>query len=368
MHDKVCTPMVRRKLCLVIPSLQAGGMERVMSELATYLYGHDDLEIHLVLYGKRPEIFYQIPDGIRVHKPLSGFNNRYRFYYSVSRLVFLRKAVARINPDSVLSFGEYWNSFVLLALFGLSCPVYISDRCSPASEPHGIHKILRRWLYPGAKGVIAQTALARKMYKEQFRHENISVIGNPIRFPEQTSVSRQKRVLTIGRLIRSKNHDEIIRMFCRIDKPGWNLVIVGGDALKQGNEEILRGIVKSLDAESKVELAGYRKNTDNYYYESSLFVLASESEGFPNVIGEAMAAGLPVVAFDCIAGPSEMITDGVNGFLVPVGDYDQMASRIELLMDDDDLRSTMGSRAREAIERFRLDVIGNEYYNFLLGA
>jgi glycosyltransferase involved in cell wall biosynthesis len=342
-------------------------MERVMSELATYLYGHDDLEIHLVLYGKNPELFYRIPDGIQVHKPLSGFNNKYRFYYSVSRLIFLRKTVVRINPDSVLSFGEYWNSFVLLALFGLSYPVYISDRCSPAAGFYGLHKILRRWLYPRAKGIIAQTALAKRMYIDQFRHQDISVIGNPIRFPELTSASRDKRVLTIGRLIKSKNHDEIIRLFCRMDKPGWKLIIVGGDALKQGNEARLRNIIKSLEAESKVELAGYRKDTDNYYSESSLFVLASESEGFPNVIGEAMAAGLPVVAFDCVAGPSEMITDGDNGFLVPVGDYDQMASRIELLMDDDNLRTTMGIRARKAIERFSLEVIGNEYYNLLLG-
>jgi GalNAc-alpha-(1->4)-GalNAc-alpha-(1->3)-diNAcBac-PP-undecaprenol alpha-1,4-N-acetyl-D-galactosaminyltransferase len=357
--------MEMKKICLVIPSLQAGGMERVMSELATFLFSRNGIELHLILYGRSPEIFYKIPEGIIVHKPSSEFNNSYRFFHSISRLLFLRRAINRLKPYSILSFGEYWNSFVLLALSGCSYPVYISDRCSPAKEFYGIHKLLRKWLYPGARGIIAQTALAKKMYQDQFTHKNVIVVGNPIRFPEQKSKSRKKYVLTVGRLIKSKNHDEIIKVFCHIDKPGWKLIIVGGDALGQNNEEKLKDLIKAFGAESKVEITGYSKDIDRFYLESSIFVFASESEGFPNVIGEAMSAGLPVVSIDCIAGPSEMITDGSNGFLVPLGDYGMLARRLEQLMDNESLRNDMSAKAKKSIGKFNVGVIGKEYYNLL---
>lgn len=358
--------MERNKLCLVIPSLQAGGMERVMSELAVYFSGRKELEVHLVLYGRSPEIFYRLPDEIITHEPESVFNNRQRFYSTIKRLIFLRRAVLEIQPHSILSFGEYWNSFVLLALTGLQFPVYISDRCSPAKIYSPFHKFLRRWLYPKARGVIAQTEMALIMYRRQFRHDNIVVIGNPIRLSAYREGQRQNTVLTVGRLIDSKNHDKVIELFCRINNPDWKLLIVGGDALKQDNHQKLMALVRSLKAETSVEITGYRTNMDEIYRHSSIFVLASDSEGFPNVIGEAMASGIPVVAFDCVAGPSEMITDCDDGYLIPVGNYDEFSRRLKTLMNDALLRESMGFRAKESIRKFDVERIGAEYYNLLL--
>lgn len=358
--------MERGKLCLVIPSLQAGGMERVMSELAIYFSGRKELEVHLVLYGRSPEIFYRLPDGIITHVPKSVFNNRQRIYSTIRRLIFLRRTVLEIHPHSVLSFGEYWNSFVLLALTGLQFPVYISDRCSPAKIYSPFHNFLRSWLYPKARGVIAQTEMALIIYRKQFRHDNIVVIGNPIRLSAHREGPRQNIVLTVGRLIDSKNHDKVIELFCRINNPAWRLLIVGGDALKQDNHQRLMALVRSLNAEASVEITGYRTNMDEIYQQSSIFVLASDSEGFPNVIGEAMASGIPVIAFDCVAGPSEMITDGDDGYLVPVGNYDEFSRRLKTLMDDELLRQNMGLKAKESIRKFDVEQIGAEYYNLLL--
>jgi len=358
--------MERKRLCLIIPSLQAGGMERVMSELAVYFSGRKELEVHLVLYGRSPELFYRLPDGIITHEPESVFNNRQRIYSTIRRLIFLRRTVLEIHPHSVLSFGEYWNSFVLLALTGLNFPVYISDRCSPAKIYSPFHKFLRRWLYPKSRGVIAQTEVAMIMYKKQFSHDNIVVIGNPIRLSASREGHRQKIVLTVGRLIDSKHHDKVIELFCRINNPDWRLLIVGGDALKQDNHKKLMALVRALNAESSVEITGYRSNIDDIYQQSSIFVLASDSEGFPNVIGEAMTSGLPVIAFDCVAGPSEMITDGDDGYLIPVGNYDEFSRRLKTLMEDDLLRQSMGLKAKESIRKFDVDRIGSEYYNLLL--
>jgi GalNAc-alpha-(1->4)-GalNAc-alpha-(1->3)-diNAcBac-PP-undecaprenol alpha-1,4-N-acetyl-D-galactosaminyltransferase len=356
----------KKRLCLVIPSLQAGGMERVMSELAGYFCSRKELEVHLVLYGRSPEFFYEVPNGLEIHDPQSVFDNRLRFYYTIRRILFIRKTIRGIKPHSVLSFGEYWNSFVLLALTGLPFPVFISDRCSPANNYSTLHNFLRRWLYPKAKGIIAQTEMAKVLYQRQFNNDNIVVIGNPIMLSAGHEGPRHNTVLTVGRLIASKNHDKIIELFCRINKPDWRLLIVGGNALKQDNMLKLTALVRSLNAESKVEITGYRNSMDEIYRQSSIFVLASESEGFPNVIGEAMSAGIPVVAFDCVAGPSEMITDGEDGYLVPVGNYDEFAERLENLMEDVTLRQRMGLMAKASIRRFAVDIVGAEYYNLLI--
>ena len=358
-----------KRICLLIPSLQSGGMERVMVELAWYFSEKEDLDIPLILYGYKREIFYPVPDKITIHKPDFEFNNSKRLTNTFKTLSFLRKKIKSLNPDSVLSFGEYWNSFVLLALLGLKYPVYISDRCQPDKNLGLFHNKLRKWLYPKARGVIAQTQKAKDIYQTQFKHTNISVIGNPIRsFKNYTEkFEKENIVLTIGRLIKTKNHDELIKLFVRINKPGWKLVIVGDDAQKQNIMSKLKKLIKDLNAEDKVILTGNQSNVESYFLKSKIFAFTSSSEGFPNVIGEAQSAGLPVIAFDCTAGPAEMITDGDNGFLVPLFEYDMFQSKLKILMEDTSLREQFGSKAMESVKRYTVNIIGEQFYKFILG-
>ena len=81
-----------------------------------------------------------------------------------------------------------------------------------------------------------------------------------------------------------------------------------------------------------------------------------------------MSAGIPVVAFDCISGPSEMIIDGHNGYLVPVNDYCTLSERLERLMDNESLRNIMGARARESITEYSIENIGSKYYDLLINS
>ncbi len=355
------------KLCLVIPSLQAGGMERVMSELAAYFCTLKHLEVHLVIYGKNCEIFYSLPPDIIIHKPGFAFNDRLRFLFTIRRMLYLRREIRRISPDSILSFGEVWNSFVLLALAGLPFKIYISDRCSPARTYGTLHTFLRKILYPRATGIIAQTVKARELYSTQFRHKNITVIGNPIKEFDPGSISEKENiVLMVGRLILSKNQDKLIELFLRIGMPDWRLVLVGYDHLKQNTTETLQKIIADNNAEDRIILAGKQENVSSFYRRSRIFAFPSSSEGFPNAIGEAMSAGLPVVAFDCIAGPSEMIKDNWNGFLVPVNDFALFQNRLESLMKDNDLRELFGKRAIHDVKAFSADIICRRYYSFIL--
>lgn len=360
--------MKKRKLCLVIHSLQAGGMERVMSELAWYFASREEIELHLVLYGITREIFYDVPGNMSVHRPAFRFNRRFRLFCTIRTILFLRRTIAGIRPESLLSFGEYWNNLVLLSTRGLKIPVYVSDRSQPDKSLGRVQDKLRQWLYPRASGVILQTEKAREIYLRKNRSRNIAVIGNPIREISQGTVpvKRNKSVLMVGRLIRSKHQDQLIEIFARVSRPGWKLVLVGYDHLKQNNLERLQQLAGELQIEQQVVFAGKQDRIEEIYLSSAIFAFTSSSEGFPNVIGEAMSAGLPVVAYDCTAGPSEMIIDGVNGYLVPLFDRAAFESKLALLMEDEELRSRMGSAGMESIRSFSSERICESFYNFIL--
>ena len=361
-------PDVKRKtkICLVIHALSAGGMERVMSQLAFNFSKKENVEIHMVLYGIKREIFYPIPGSIIVHKPGFEFSNSRRQWHTFRTLLFLRRTFKSIKPDSILSFGELWNNLVLLALYGLKFPVYISDRSQPDKDIGLLHNKLRHWLYPKAAGLIAQTEKAKEIAESERRNANIRVIGNPIRKIKcDLHIPRENVVLTVGRLIKTKNLDQLIRLFVRINQPGWKLVIVGGDAQRQNLMVELRELIDQLCTADTVILAGNQSDIDRFYLKSRIFAFTSSSEGFPNVIGEAMSAGLPVVSFDCVAGPSEMIRDGENGFLVPVFDYLAFEAKLKCLINDEKLREEYGRNARHSINEFSIESISDQYYSFM---
>ena len=353
---------------MVIPSLNEGGMQRVMSELAGYFSGRNEFEVHIVLYGPTPEIFYSLPSNLDIHKPLTAFEKNGRFLFIFKRLIYLRKTIQRIKPDSILSFGEYWNSFVLLALYGLHFKLFISDRCSPVKKFSYHQECLRKWLYPKASGVVAQTQIAKMSLEKWLNPDKVFVIGNPIRtFKSNPHLPRQNIVLTIGRLIETKHHDKLIEMFSKIDNQNWKLVIVGDDALGQKLMEKLRRQILESGMTNRIFLVGKQKDVDFYYQTSKIFAFASSSEGFPNVIGEAMAAGLPVISFNCVAGPSEMIKNNENGFLVPLFDLNDYIAKLKILMDDGSIRKLFAMRARMTINAFNINSIGEQYMKVLFG-
>lgn len=357
--------MAIKKIGLVIPSLQAGGMERVMSELIREFSKDNSIELHLILYGITREIFYEVPQNVKIHTPEFTFNNKKRLLHTFKTLLFLRKKIKSIQPTTILSFGEIWNNFVLLATIGLNVPVFVSDRCQPDKSLGKLHDWLRNKLYPGAKGIIAQTEEGKKIFTAMYSNPNIEVIGNPIRLIK-SGQERQNIVLSVGRLIDSKHHDELIKVFSKINRPGWKLIIVGDDAIKQQNKVKLQQLIQELDAEDKIQLAGKRNDVEEFYTKSKIFAFTSSSEGFPNVIGEAQSAGLATIAFDCISGPSDMIIDGENGFLIPLFDYAEFQKKLEILMANEELRQKMGEAAALHINRFSSEVIATRFLKFIL--
>lgn len=338
----------------------------MMSQLACYFSRNDEDEIYLILFGKNRDICYHVPEKVIIHKPNFNFLNSPRSWSTIKTILFIRNTIKRIEPTTILSFGEIWNNLVVIALLGLKYPIYISDRSQPNKDLGIIHNFLRNMLYPKATGLIVQTSIAEKTHKVANRNNNIKVIPNPIRKIERENfIKKEKIVLTIGRLIPTKNIDMIIKTFCVINMPQWKLVIIGNDSKNLNLRKQFKDLISEFNAQDKVDLVDKVKNIDIFYLKSSIFAFASSSEGFPNVIGEAMAAGLPVIAFDCIAGPADMIRDGKDGFLIPLYDYETFRNRLKLLMVNEDKRNLIGESAKKSIKRYSIDSIGEQYYNFI---
>lgn len=354
------------KICCCIHSLSPGGMERVMSELVNGFIRNHGAEVHVILYGIERAIFYDIDERAFIHRPPFVFTNKHRTWCTLKTIQYLHKEIKRIAPNTVLSFGNYWNSLVLLATSGLKYPVYVSDRSSPAKDMGHFQNKLRDLLYPKAMGVIAQTSKAKEYYDKLFTQKNYAIIGNPIRnivIPDNNQ--REKIIVSVGRLINTKHYDRMIKLFAELNRPDWKLVIVGGDAQNQNNMAKLKFQLVEMGNLENIELAGTQKDVERYLLGSSIFAFTSSSEGFPNVVGEAMSAGLPVVSYDCVAGPSDMIEDGVNGYLVPVFDDELFKTRLKELMDNAEKREEMGAKAKASIKAFEVDKIVENFYQFI---
>lgn len=353
------------KITCIIHSLGIGGMERVMSILLNDFVQREHIEVTLLLIGRDRVVEFDLNKNIKILKPKFMFDHTKRNWSTLKTMWFIRTNIQQIQPDRILSFGEMWNNLVLLSLKGKKNKVYISDRSQPNKNLGRLHNTLRNQLYPNASGFIAQTSQAATIAENNNWNENIAIIGNPIRVLDLSDVEKENLVLTVGRLIHTKHIDELIEIFKTVNNVNWRLVIVGGNAKNLNLLDGYKETVRKLGLEQKIKLVGAISNVSDYYKKAKVFAFTSSSEGFPNVIGEAMSYGLPVIAYDCTAGPSDLIVDGETGFLIEERDQKTYIEKLRKLMQDEELRNKQSSKALEKIKDFDAEKIAQQFFTFI---
>lgn len=194
--------------------------------------------------------------------------------------------------------------------------------------------------------------------KKEWKFTNIAVMPNPLpeRFLNQGKPNYSgKTVIAVGRHAYEKGFDLLLAIWQKVvyDFPDWHLAIYGD----KNDGMDLQKIVNELGLENQVSLYEPVENIREKYQQASFYLMTSRHEGFGNVLMEAMACGLPCIAFDCPTGPGFIINHEENGFLVPSFDHDQYAERIKELIANEDLRLQMGENAQKSTERFALDNI-----------
>lgn len=354
------------RISMIIPTFSGGGMERAMSQLANY-FNEKGHEVHIIFLIKH-NLFYEISPDIKTHVPDFDYvpdPGLKKIFYWARVILYVREMLKRIEPDTIFSVPQGYNNISILASRGLGIPIYVSDRNSPAKKTSFIKAFLKRIFYPHANGIISQTSYAKQaLLKAGIKNNNITVISNPVKeikhYPKKEN--GKKIVLNVGRFVMEKNQEELIEIFSRIKDPNWVLHIVGDGPLKGK----LEGKIRQLEMEDRVYLLEPAKDIDLVLSQADIFAFTSVLEGYPNALNEAMAYPLACIAYDCIAGPSDMITDGYNGYLVRSGDKSGYIEKLKNLIEDSELRNSLKEKALLSSKQRSLEVIGSQYLSFIL--
>lgn len=358
------------RIAAVASTLSGGGAARALVQVANH-WAHRGRRVSILTLDGAENDFYELAPEIRrvgfdMRSPSrnlveGGFRN-------IRRAMVVRRTLASFDPDVVVTVDQHPNALVPLAVVGLGVPVAVWEQIDPRRAPLSIAwRILRRVAYRLADRLVVQVDRLRTWAARYTTDERIRAIPNPappVGFLGEDGAcelaelpGRETRtVLGVGRLEPQKGFDRLVDAFAAAaaDRPDWRLRILGEGRERERLEE--RAVARDLG--DRFELPGQTPAVGPHYANSDLFVLSSRFEGFPNVLLEAMVAGLPPLAFDCPTGPREIVRDGVDGILVPEGDVAELARQMGRLMDDADLRRRLGERAQEASDRFGMDRIG----------
>ena len=350
-----------RKIGIISPCLTMGGMERASSNIANAL-SCKGLEIHYLAILKQ-EKFFQLNKEISFYEPPDFNSNQLSIHKTVK---WLRKTILLIQPEAVLVYGQFYSAITLLALSNTKIAVFISERSSPLLKWPLKQRLFNQvvFTFRRPKGILAQTSMAAE-YQQKYYGSSvpIQVIPNAVKEVKlYPGAKRRKTILAVGRFNdHLKGFDRLIETFALLENDEWQLVFAGGDE----NGEVLKEQARQLGVLDRIIFLGKVKNLDKVYAEARIFVIPSRSEGFPNALCEAMAAGMPCISFDFIAGPRDIITPGVDGYLVADGNTKELAEKILFLIENPAVREKIGKAAMKIRERLELDQISAEHYKFL---
>ena len=349
-----------KHILIINNGLAGGGIERASVTLANYFNTMGYLVSVLALY--KSEKFFTLNDGITFIEPDFSRENNNKYIYLLKIISFIRKSVKKINADTILSFGEWTNPFVILALKNSNCRLFITDRMSPLAKLPFISESLRKMYYKKASGIIAQSNFAKSVLQKKTKAKNIYVIYNPVNIFEKIECPVKNRIVSVGRLEEVKGHRFLIQAFVKVKNKDWDLSIVGDGSLK--NELI--ALTHSLGIKDRVFFHGHLTDFRLQLSEAQIFVLPSLSEGFPNALIEAMSVPLACIASDTFHGHNEIVINNENGILVEPGNVEQLADALNQLILDDHLRVELSKNAKKVREDLKLEIIAQKYLDIIL--
>lgn len=352
----------RAHLMIVIHSLQGGGAERVAVDLAGYWLEHG-CQVSVVTQTSAAQDAYALPEGVQRYALALDSDSGggvWAVWANLRRLWALRRLIRRHRPTVVLGMMTKASILSVLAGHRLPCRVIATEHTHPPVQRlPAIWRRLRRWAYPRAQAVVALTQGTADWLDRQLPGVHALVIPNAVRWPiqqdepviEPPERAGRLRLLAVGRLHPVKGFDVLLEAFASIAAlfPDWDLVILGEGTQRSALEEQ----IEQSGLAERVSLPGRIGNIGQWYAQSDLYVLSSRVEGLSNTLLEAMASGLPCVAFDCETGPREIIRNGIDGALVqPVEDAEAMAAWLSNLMAHPDERARYALRATDVRDRF----------------
>ncbi len=392
--------------------MEAGGAERVCMQYINHLQSFESCLLLQVRNGPllnnlKPEIpvfeIFERTSALQqqgllqklgsyaaqlYHWGLSGLRKIEPLYYCYS-LLWQAHKIAKLarqhNCFAIVSFITLANVIAILAKVffyrQLKIVINVHDVTSQILEHSKLkryERFLLRWLirlfYPRAEVIVAVAQGIKRDLIENFGlpAQKIVVIYNPIdvhgvclRAAEPVThhwfaKRSEPLIIAVGRLVKLKGFDLLIRSVAQL--PVQVRLAIIGDGEERAT---LESLITELGLTDRIVLLGFQENPWKYMARADLFVLSSLTEGMPNVIGEAMALGLPILATDCSPGVREYLDDGQAGLLVPPSDPRALARGIEQLLSNELLRQELARKGRTRIEQFSLSTAVQAYEELL---
>lgn len=331
------------RIVFVQAGLGAGGAEKNIAAIARHRAAHGD-DVHVLSMSLPPEgTYFTHSEQVTIHIMPDGGQGR---LLQLRRLFYIRRMLRRLAPDLVISFLTKINVLVLCAVPERGFPVVASERNNPeVQRKHPLWRHLNEFALGRADKIVMLTERARSILPEKLKLRS-EVIYVPCAPPANIRYRNreQAQVVAVGRLDHQKGFDLLIEAFAKVhrDNPHATLTIYG-----EGKERSrLAALIEELHLQDVVKLPGLTSGSGDWIEQGDIFVFSSRHEGFGNALAEATAAGMPSISFDCDFGPSEIITHGETGLLVPLGDVKKLADAILELLSDQELQRRLSQSAR----------------------
>lgn len=369
------------KLVYVTPALyMAGGVERALTVKANYFAEHFGYDITIILTeGKGKSLFYPLSDKIKVINLDINFEDLWTCSFAKKIFVYLKKQrqykklltqeLMRIHPDITISLLRREINFINEIPDGSRKigELHVNRanyRNFKTEKSNFLKDIFAKFWSDNLVGHLRKldklVVLTEKDREAWTELEYVEVIPDPLPFvPESVSPLTEKRVIAVARYSHEKGIDLLLRAWSEVEKQcaDWRLDVYG-----DGDTTSYKKLVDELGIDKRRCWLNGRTNDVEYEYcHSSLFVLSSRFEGFGMVIVEAMACGLPVVAFDCPWGPRSIIRDGEDGLLVETENVSALSHGLVSLINDSERRMAMSIAARRNVRRFCIDEIAQQW-------
>lgn len=369
------------KIVYCTPALyMAGGVERVLTLKANYFAEQFGYDITIILTeGKDKPLFYPLSNKIKVVNLDVNFEDLWTcsfvkkvFVYLLKQLIFKRRLTAelmRISPDITVSLlrreinfiNDIKDGSIKIGELHINRANYRNfDRQDSNLLKLFFAKLWMKNLISKLQKLSCLVVLTEKDKAAWYELSHVEAIPNPLPFiPDATNPLTEKRVIVVGRYSHEKGIDLLLQSWkiIEVSISEWRLDVYG-----DGDRTSYESIIDSLSIDrNRCSLHGRITDVQQVYKESSISICSSRFEGFGMVIIEAMSCGVSVVSFDCPWGPSSIITDGENGFLVQKENIVELADKTIKLMKDYELRKYISNNALLSVRRFELSQIANRW-------
>ena len=372
------------KISFLLLHLGYGGIESSTINTANSLCDKYDIEI-MSFYKLDKNQASKLNDKVKIKYLYDGAPNKEEFTNAIHKRKFIKtlkegikasdilikkkiKVIKYIiNCDAKYIISTRWEFSVLLSRYGNNYSVKIA-------QEHHYHNNNNKYInvikhkYNNIDYLFALTKTLEKDYKDFLKgnndHTKVILMPNMLyEIPKKESKLKDKNIITVSRLDEGKRNDDIIKAFSKLKENDWKLYIIG-DGKEYNN---LNKLIEESKLEDRVILTGYKnkEEIEKYMLESSLFLMASISEGLPMVLLEAMSYGVPCIAYHTDSGTDDIIKNNKNGYIINNRNEKEYINKIEQVIKDEKLRTKLGKEAKNTAYEFSKEKITEKWLKIL---